>query len=86
MPPGSASGFVSQGYGFEDPGPYQNVTDPQHCISYNSRSGANQDERFCRFIEYGSVPQYVNQDPDTGKLLVKKISQHLEIKNTFFQI
>jgi hypothetical protein len=30
-PPGSASGTVRQRYGSEDPDPYQNVTDPQHC-------------------------------------------------------
>jgi hypothetical protein len=36
-PPGSASGSVTQRYGSEDPhphpDPYQNATDPQHCLS-----------------------------------------------------
>jgi hypothetical protein len=33
-PVGSSSGSVSQKYGAEDPhpDPYQNVTDPQHCL------------------------------------------------------
>jgi hypothetical protein len=29
---GSGSGSVSQWYGSADPDPYQNVTDPQHCL------------------------------------------------------
>ncbi len=37
-PLGSASGSVSQRYGCEDPDlqpdPYQNVTDPQHCLKF----------------------------------------------------
>jgi hypothetical protein len=28
----SGSGSVSQRYGAADPDPYQNVTDPQHCV------------------------------------------------------
>jgi hypothetical protein len=32
--PGGA-GSVSQRYGSADPDPYQNVTDPQHCGTYN---------------------------------------------------
>jgi hypothetical protein len=32
---GDGSGFVSQMYGSADPDPYQNVTDPQHCILYS---------------------------------------------------
>ncbi len=29
---GSRSGSISQRVGFEDPDPYQNVTDPQQCL------------------------------------------------------
>ncbi len=31
-PPGPASGSFSQSHGSEDPDPYQNVADPQHCF------------------------------------------------------
>jgi hypothetical protein len=40
-PPGSASGSVSQSYGFDDPdphpGPYQSVTDTQHWFRHANR-------------------------------------------------
>jgi hypothetical protein len=28
---GSSSGFISQGHGYADPDPQQNVMDPEHC-------------------------------------------------------
>jgi hypothetical protein len=35
LPPGSASGSVSQRYGYEDPDPYQNFPDLHHCRKGN---------------------------------------------------
>jgi hypothetical protein len=31
---GSGAGSIRQRYGSADPDPHQNVTDPQHCVSY----------------------------------------------------
>jgi hypothetical protein len=33
---GVGSGSISQRYGYGDPDPHQNVTDPQHCLIYLS--------------------------------------------------
>ena len=30
--PGARTGSASQGYGYADPDPYQNVTDPEYCF------------------------------------------------------
>jgi hypothetical protein len=34
---GLPSGSASHWYGSEDPDPYRNVTDPQHCFSYKRK-------------------------------------------------
>jgi hypothetical protein len=70
-PPGSESGYVRQRYESKDPDPYQNVTDPQHCLGLIRTADMYENYKENCYDRYCLSLERTDPETETGQITSK---------------